>query len=324
MIKIDSKKVVPGDTFYALKGNKLDGHDYVEDAIKNGATTIYVEYGKYSKDVIKVDNTLDALANDLYDKYSYIFDKVKLIGITGTNGKTTTAYLTYGALNKLGYKSCYIGTLGAYIDDNVTNLNNTTPDIVTLYELFKEAYNSDCTYIVMEVSSHALKLGRVKNIMFDYAIYSNITSDHLDFHHTMEDYIESKQLLFKQVKKDGICIINNDDLYKDYMIMSNNNTVTYGEDVKSDYVISDYIIINKTNNFKLNSDIYKAKILGKYNVYNLTCLIIILELLNIDKDKIRKIVDNLNTPKGRMDSVDYGSNLIIVDYAHTYDAVKKY
>ena len=322
-IKTNSKEVVKSDTFYAIKGLTTNGHDYVEEAIKNGASTIYVEEGIYSKDVIYVEDTKRKLSNDLYNQYSYIFNKLKLIGITGTNGKTTTAYMMYETLNKLNKKTSYIGTIGFHLDGVVTNLDNTTPDILTIYKLLLASYEAGVEYVCMEVSSHALKLGRVANLEFDFAIYSNITSDHLDFHNTIDDYVSSKQLLFKQVKKDGICIINKDDNYYEHMLLSSNNNITYGTNLASDYVIDKYSIKDNKTTFNLDNTMYSTNVLGKYNVYNITCLIILLELLKVDKSNIGLLVNSLNTPKGRMDSITYKDNLIIVDYAHTYDAVKK-
>ena len=322
-IKTNSKEVVKSDTFYAIKGLTTNGHDYVEEAIKNGASTIYVEEGIYSKGVIYVEDTKRKLSNDLYNQYSYIFNKLKLIGITGTNGKTTTAYMMYETLNKLNKKTSYIGTIGFHLDGVVTNLDNTTPDILTIYKLLLASYEAGVEYVCMEVSSHALKLGRVANLEFDFAIYSNITSDHLDFHNTIDDYVSSKQLLFKQVKKDGICIINKDDNYYEHMLLSSNNNITYGTNLTSDYVIDKYSIKDNKTTFNLDNTMYSTNVLGKYNVYNITCLIILLELLKVDKSNIGLLVNSLNTPKGRMDSITYKDNLIIVDYAHTYDAVKK-
>ena len=186
MLRINSKEVKENDTFLALKGVKKDGHDYIEEAIKNGASKIICEHGKYSVETIIVPSTREYLSNYLKDKID--LSKVIMIGITGTNGKTTSAYLTYQLLNLLGIKSSYIGTIGFYIDKKVRDLNNTTPDLYDLYMIIDECIKNDVKVIVMEVSSHALALDRVYGIYYDIGVFTNLTQDHLDYHNTMDDY----------------------------------------------------------------------------------------------------------------------------------------
>lgn len=325
--KTNSKEVTKGDVFYALKGNITDGHDYIEEAINNGALLIYAQYGTYSKEVIIVDDVYETLLADLKEEYGHLFDKVKLIGVTGTNGKTTTAYLTYKCLNSLGCKSSYMGTIGFYNDDKILELKNTTPDILTIYEMIIQSYNSDCMYMCMEVSSHALKLNRVKDLIFEYGIYTNLTQDHLDFHNSIEEYANCKKTLFKQISNNGSCIINVDDAYSDHMMLSNNNNVSYGFNDNCTYQIKDYNCDKNYSSFSINYDNIKiditSKLLGKYNVYNLTSVIVLLRLLNIDNEKIISIIKEVNAPAGRMDTIEHNNNLIIVDYAHTPDAVEK-
>lgn len=326
-IKTNSKKVISGDTFYAIKGYQTDGHDYIEEAILKGATTIYAEYGEYSKDVIIVPDTSKQLLIDLNNTYSYIFDELKLIAVTGTNGKTTTAYLIYQALNNLNIKASYMGTIGFHIDDSVEVLNNTTPDIVSIYEMMVSSFKAGCKYMCMEVSSHALKLGRVEELDFEYAIYTNLSKDHLDFHNNMSEYANSKAKLFKQLSQSGCAIINIDDEYSCNMLLSSNNNLTYGIDKTSDYCISDYECNNKVSEYNLLIDrekkLVKTSLLGSYNAYNLTSVIILLRLLKVDTDTILELITKLTSPSGRMSKIEYDTNLVIVDYAHTPDAVEK-
>ena len=198
MIRTDSRLVTKGDTFIALRGLGSDGHSYIESAIKNGADKIICEEGNYSVPTIIVPDTRKYLASYLKDKDKTILEGITFIGITGTNGKTTSAYLTSQILNKLGSSSAYIGTIGFYINNKlVRELNNTTPDLIELYEMFEEAANQKVKNIVMEVSSHAIELGRILGIKFDIVAFTNLTQDHLDFHKTMENYMNYKIKIFR-------------------------------------------------------------------------------------------------------------------------------
>ena len=188
-IKTDSRKIKPGDTFVAVKCEQNDGHKYIEKAIENGASKIVCERGNYSVETVVVNDTRKYLEETLSKEYAYIFDKVKLIGITGTNGKTTSAYIMQKVFNKMGIKTAYIGTIGYYIDEKVMSLPNTSPDLADLYEMFVDAYEKDCKYIVLEASSQGLAGGRLNGILFDYAVFTNLTQDHLDYHKTMENLI---------------------------------------------------------------------------------------------------------------------------------------
>ncbi|NLL44608.1 MAG: UDP-N-acetylmuramoyl-L-alanyl-D-glutamate--2,6-diaminopimelate ligase [Mollicutes bacterium] len=324
-IKDDSRKVKKGDIFIALKTINNDGHKYVEDAIKNGASQVIVEKGIYDVDTLVVPNTREYLIKYLKDNYYPEIEDLRLIGMTGTNGKTTTCFLTHKTLNKLGIKCGYIGTLGFYIDEKIRDLSNTTPDILELYELLIECKENGCKCVVMEVSSQALSMQRVEGLEFDYTIFSNFTKDHLDYHGTIENYALAKQLLFKKLKKDGKAIVNIDDKYNHYFLLKENNNISYGAK-KSDYQILEYNMDGEKTTFKIKNkeqaETYEMKLLGAYNVYNMLIIIIVLKDLGFSYKQINKMVSELDAPKGRMDTVFYGTNRIIVDYAHTPDAVK--
>ena len=316
-IKIDSRKIEEGDTFIAIRGINDDGHKYVEDAIDRGAICVIVEEGKYSVDTIVVSDTKKYLEEYLENNYYDKIKKLKLIGMTGTNGKTTTCFLIYQALNKIGIKCAYIGTLGFYTDEE-KNLSNTTPNLYELYEMLLECAQNNYEYVVMEVSSQGLAMGRVNTLIFDYVIFSNLTQDHLDYHKTMEEYLNQKQKLFTMTNN-SIAIINNDDKYKDYFLLNNKN-ITYGK-TNSDYNISNIESTLTGTKFHLNDEVYFTKLIGEYNIYNLSIVIILLKCLNIEN--IFNIIKDLQAPKGRMDIVNYNDNSIIIDYAHTPDAVEK-
>ena len=318
-IKIDSRKVNKGDTFIALRGINDDGHNYIKDAIKNGATTIICEEENYCVNTILVKDTKKYLKEYLENNYYDDIKNLKLIGMTGTNGKTTTCYLIYQALNKSGIKCAYIGTIGFYLDNEKRELINTTPSLYEMYEMLIECAKKNYEYVVMEVSSQGLSMGRVDTLIFNYVIFSNLTQDHLDYHKTIENYVFEKQKLFKMTNK-GFAIINIDDHYSKYFLLDNNKNITYGKN-SNEYKISN---INSTitgSNFKINEEEYFTKLIGEYNIYNVTIVIILLKILKIKN--ISDIIRNLNSPDGRMDIINYKDNVIIVDYAHTPDAVEK-
>jgi len=314
-IKDDSRKVKKGDTFIALK-KVHDGHDYVKDAIKNGAKRVIVEEVLYDVETIVVKDTHAYLVEYLKNNYYEKIKNLKLIGMTGTNGKTTTCFLLYQALNKANIKTAYIGTIGFYLNDKYKTLNNTTPDILELYELLLECVENNVEYVVMEASSQALDMHRLDGLEFEYGIFSNLTQDHLDYHKTMDNYVKCKQKLFENVKNKTF--VNIDDEYSKYFIKD--NTITYGIN-KSDYRLTDYKINLEGSYFKVNDISYKTNLIGKHNLYNILAVISILNELKIEN--IESIIEDLEAPKGRMDVIRKDSNLIIVDYAHTPDAVSK-
>lgn len=325
-ITADSRQIKKGDIFVAIKGFSSDGHDYIEKAIENGASKIIAEHGSYSIPYEIVDNSREYLLNYLKENYLPLFKKMKFIGITGTNGKTTTAYLAYKALRNLGYKSAYIGTIGFFLEDRVNSLANSSPDIWDTYNMFLKAYENGCEYVFMEVSSHALSFGRIEGYDFDIALFTNLTQDHLDYHKTMENYALAKQKLFKKLKKNGKAIINVDDGYKDYYLLDNNINITYGFN-ESDYKVIDYKMDANGTAFSYmhnnNKVCIKTNLIGKYNVYNALAAITILTELGISDEKIMKVMPTLPAPLGRMDRISYKNNNIIIDYAHTPDALEK-
>jgi len=322
-IKSDSRKVQKGDIFVALKGISSNGDEYIESAIENGASKIVVENdNKYSVETIKVDDSRKYLVDYLKNNYSKYLNEMNIIGITGTNGKTTTAYLIYQMLNKLNIKCGYIGTIGYYLDKKICNLPNTSPDVCDIYDMIINAYENDYKTIVMEVSSQGLDMGRLDSIKFNYGVFTNLTQDHLDYHKTMENYALAKQKLFYNLKENGIGIINSDDKNNNYFKI--NNYIEYGIN-SNDYKIENYNLDYKIKfNLNINNNIYEVKsnLIGKYNMYNLLCAITVLHQMNIDINDILKVSEYISAPPGRTDIVNYKNNLIIIDYAHTPDAME--
>jgi len=324
-IKTDSRKVKKGDTFVALKTLNNDGHEYVEEAILNGAETVVVEHGLYSVNTLVVNDTKTYLIHILKERYYDKIKHLKLIGMTGTNGKTTTCYLIYEALCKLNKKVAYIGTIGFYAnEDKIKELNNTTPEINEMYEMLLYCTENNIEYVVMEVSSHALSMRRVEGLEFDYAIFSNLTKDHLDYHLDMKSYALAKQKLFSMLKENGKAIVNIDDDYKNYFLLKENNNITYGF-LESDYQIIDYNIHTSGSNFKIKvkQEIeLESPLLGKHNVYNILVMTIVLLNEGFMIEQVKSLMLELKAPTGRMDTIIYNTNRIIIDYAHTPDAVK--
>ncbi|HOZ88856.1 MAG TPA: UDP-N-acetylmuramoyl-L-alanyl-D-glutamate--2,6-diaminopimelate ligase [Bacilli bacterium] len=324
-IKTDSRKIVSGDTFVAIRGINSDGHQYIEQAIAKGATNIVAEEGSYSVPTLIVPDTKLYLAQYLKDKTKEQLKDVKFIGITGTNGKTTTCYLIYKLLNMLRSNSAYIGTIGYYLNNEKFELNNTTPEIVDLYEMFVESATQGAKNIVMEVSSHALELGQVEGLTFDAAGYTNLTKEHLDFHQNMGNYLQAKQKLFKQIKPNGFAVINGDDEFANDFIMPHNTNYTVGEAENNTYQIIDYQLdIDKTTfTFAYQSNNYQVTINlpGKYNIHNFMMALITVQQMGYDINDILDKAVVLEAPPGRMDSITYNDASIIVDYAHTPDAV---
>ncbi len=325
-IKTDSRKVVKGDIFVALKGINSNGDEYIESAISNGAAKIVCEHGKFSVPTINVPDTKKYLEEYLSKNYGKIIDEMTLICITGTNGKTTGAFIIYELLNKLGYKCAYTGTIGYYLDKFVCYLPNTTPDLCSMYEYISDAYDKGYRYFVMEASSQGIDMGRLNTLKFDYVIFTNLTREHLDYHKTMEAYMEVKQRIFKQLKTNGVGIINADDeYYKNFLL--NNTNVLYG---KSD--IARYKIVNPkygldgtTFELEVDKNIYQisSPLLGEYNIYNLLPALVILDDLKVSKEKYIPLIANLSTPDGRDERIPYKNNLVVVDYAHTPDGILK-
>ena len=318
MLQNDSRKVKVGDTFIAIKGINGDGHNYIDDAISRGASKIICEHGNYDNCEI-VDDTNKYLREYIKNNYVDIIKNLKLIGITGTNGKTTTSYLIYQAMNIVGIRCAYIGTIGFYMNRKMYDNTNTTPDILSLYHMLIECVRNNIEYVVMEVSSQGLAYNRVEFLKYDYAVFTNLTEDHLDFHKTMDNYLECKLKLFSMLKNNGVSIVNSDDKY--YKKFITNNCITYG--YSGDYKISDINYdINKCS-FKVNNIEYESELIGSYNIYNVCVVIIILELLNIDSNRIKETISELDSAPGRMDKIKYNDSIIIIDYAHTPDAVEK-
>ena len=323
----NSRLIKPGQTFVAIKGYTVDGHDYIEDAIKNGATAIIAQKDvKCSVPVTVVENPAKYYQELLVKEYKDNFNDLKLIGITGTNGKTTSAYLTYQMLLSLGKKAAYIGTLGFMCMDYFKELPNTSPEILTTYKLLEEAKDLNCEYVVMEVSNFALDQQRIEGLEFVAGAFTNLTEDHLDYHKTMENYLAAKLKITDYIKKDGVLLVNKDDEASQKFIDKFKNTKTYGFG-NADYdIISDDIYPDHTDiEFKYDNKNYKltTNLTSKFNVYNYFTMFSILHEIGFSIDELIKNTSDLKAPKGRCETYKVKDGFAVVDYAHTPDAVLK-
>ena len=320
-IKTDSRKVVAGDTFVAIKGLTVDGHDFIEKAIENGAVKIVCEHGSYAVETLVVPNTKEWLQQYLLDNYKDEVNKIKLIGMTGTNGKTTTCFLTYQMLLSLGKKAAYMGTIGFYMPNVKRELNNTTPEILDVYSMITEAIEAGCEYFVMEVSSHSLVEKRIEGLEFSVEAFSNLTEDHLDFHKTMENYLHAKMLILDQLN--GTIIVNSDDAYAKYFETKNYKTLGYNG---KDYQILNYEETPKGTLIKFKADKeyrVETNLKCKYNVYNYLTALGILNTLGFSIEDIIEITKDIYAPRGRCEQIRVRNSYAVIDYAHTPDAVEK-
>lgn len=322
-LNTDSRKIKPGDTFVAIKGCNVDGHDFIAEAIDRGAKKLVVEkLIDANIEVEVVNDTKEYLANYLQQKYQKELKQLKIIGITGTNGKTTTAFFVYQLLKKLKQKVAYIGTIGFYIEHKVRNLLNTTPDIMTLYQLFIEAYQQGCKIIVMEVSSHGLKQERIKGITLDVGAFTNLSQDHLDYHKTMTEYVLIKSKILDYIKPDGIMVINQDDEYFPYF--QYDPSILFGFHGK-DFKIRSYHTYHGYTKILFEKDkLYEVTIpcIGVFNVYNYMLALIIVHCLKYSIEEILLVSNQIVLPPGRSKVILYKQGSIMIDFAHTPDAIE--
>jgi len=327
MIKYEtnSKLIKEGQIFVAIVGNTVDGHDYINDAINNGASKVIGEKDlNLSVPYEKVNDTKEYLKEVLVNEYSEYVNKLKLIGVTGTNGKTTSCYLTYQMLQKLGASVAYLGTIGYYQNDKYIELNNTTPDILTLYKLLIDAVNDGIEYLVMEVSSHALSFERIAGLKFICGAFTNLTEDHLDYHKTMDAYLNEKLKLVNYLNDNAYIMLNSDDESSEKFKIAKNYK-TYG--LNGDYKIESFNIFpdHTKLKFSYNNEMFEVttNLTSKFNIYNyLTCLSI-LNTIGFEIKDIINITKDVYPPKGRCETYKVGKGYAVVDYAHTPDAVEK-
>ncbi|MCR1933233.1 UDP-N-acetylmuramoyl-L-alanyl-D-glutamate--2,6-diaminopimelate ligase [Clostridium tepidum] len=332
-IEYDSRNVEEGDLFVCIQGYATDGHKYAKKAYDNGAKVIVCEKAlediTYFKDctIIKVSDTRKALAIMASNYYGNPSKHIKIIGITGTNGKTTSTFIIKSILEKAGYKVGLIGTIANYIGNKKIESHRTTPESLELQKLFKDMVDEEVDYCVMEVSSHSLYLDRVYGVEFKEAIFTNLTQDHLDFHKTFENYLNAKLILFKNTQNS---IINIDDSYGEKVLGEVlGNKITYGVEKESDLKAKNLHMHSRGVEFdvifKDEKETINLNIPGKYNIYNALGSIGACILEGISLKTIKEALENMPSVPGRCEIVTKNYNLgydVIVDYAHTPDGLE--
>ena len=325
---IDSRKVVTGSLFIALEGGLTDGHNFIEEAIHKGAIAILhsknlIEY-KNNITYIQVKDAQYALAYIASTFYNNPSAKLKIVGVTGTNGKTTVATLLFKLFSKLGYSCGLISTVQNQINNTIIPSTHTTPDAIQLHGLLAKMVAENCTFVFMECSSHAIHQHRITGINFTGAIFTNLTLDHLDYHKTFEEYVLVKKKLFDNLSISSFSISNIDDNYGMKMIENTQSKkITYSIQNLSN--IKGKIIENNLTGLVLEIDKMEIhfKLVGKFNAYNLLAVYGAAVLLGEDKQKILKELSTLDGAAGRFDGLLSKNNIVgIVDYAHTPDALE--
>ena len=327
-ITADSRKVIPGTLFVAVKGYASDGHDYIADAIAKGATGIVCETlpegleGKAQFEV--VENSRRALAILADEYYGHPSRKLKLVGITGTNGKTTTVTLLYNLFRSMGHKCGLLSTIANYVGDERYETENTTVDPITLNELLSRMVEEGCEYCFMEVSSIGMEHDRVTGLQFAMGIFSNLTHDHLDYHKTFAEYLRCKKLFFDNLPKDAIALVNVDDSHGSVMVQNTRaRVVTYSVKGLADHTAR--IIEQSFEGMQLKIDGTETwcKLIGAHNAYNLLAIYSAAVCLGADRTDTLVALSALESAPGRLENLRGPKDLsVVVDYAHTPDALE--
>lgn len=326
-ISTDSRKASEGGMFIALKGIQVDGHQYISSAIDLGAKVIVhednIEVQKTGITYIKVKDGADTTGRIATKWYGDPSSKLKLVGVTGTNGKTTTATLLYEMFRRLGYKAGLLSTVANYIDGVAYHATHTTPDPLSLNEMLAKMVDAGCTHAFMEVSSHAIHQKRISGLKYDGGIFTNLTQDHLDYHKTMAEYLNAKKMFFDNLPSTAFALTNFDD--KNGMVMLQNTKAkkyTYSVRSLADFKAK---IIEKHFDgtaIEINGKELQVQFVGVFNVYNLLAVYGATILLGEDSDEALRILSTLKPVSGRFETLRSPQGYTaIVDYAHTPDAL---
>lgn len=329
-IQFNSRKVERGDLFVAVRGTKVDGHDYIPDAVAQGAAAIVCETlpaGDLHPEVsyVLVDDSARALALLAAAYYGHPSRKLKLTGVTGTNGKTTVATLLYDLFTALGHKCGLISTVVYRVGEERIEATHTTPDPLTLNRLMAEMVEAGCDYCFMEVSSHSVVQQRIRGLQFVGGIFTNITHDHLDYHKTFAEYIKAKQGFFTALPKEAFALTNIDDRNGEVMLQnatvqrkatySLRNVATYHGRIVEEHLDGMQLELNRQELW--------VQFIGRFNAYNLTAIYGAAMELGQDSDEVLRIMSTLHPVSGRFEQIRAADGrLAIVDYAHTPDALQ--
>ncbi len=340
-IEYDSRKCRQGSVFVAIKGETIDGHNYIPAAIKGNAGIIVGEMD--FKELIlpnnivyiQVENSRKALSSISNWFYDYPKNKINLTGVTGTNGKTTLTYILHQIYESTGIKSGIIGTTGVIYGENHIDTINTTPESKDLFSYFDKMNKSSVTNIFMEVSSHALKQGRVIGIDFDYALFTNLTQDHLDYHINLDNYLSAKKILFDSLNENSIAILNGDSSFSGKIVENciakviinvgwkkSNHLIIANEKLGINFV--QFTLINNSDFFNFQEIEINSQLTGRFNIENLAIAIAQSLYNGLPLEKLIDLIKNVKGAPGRMDKLELKNGAIaFIDYAHTPDALEK-
>lgn len=336
-VQSDSRKVGPGDLFLCVRGLVVDGHRFAAKAVEQGAAALVVEEPlPLDVPMLVVKDVRFAMAVIASRFYGYPSREMKVIGVTGTNGKTTTTYILEKILTDRGLRTGLMGTVRMRIGEEEFPAENTTQEALELQRNFRRMRDVGTDYCLMEVSSHALDLGRVKSVRFRTALFTNLTQDHLDYHKTMEDYRSAKGLLFSRLGNElpgdpeerSYAVLNADDPASAYYAKQTAvEVLTYGIDNPSDVRAENIRITAKGTSFRLvtylgETDVH-LKLVGKFNVYNALGAVAVSLLEGVSLEQVKESLEGMLPVEGRMEAVDEGQDfLVLVDYAHTPDGLE--
>lgn len=325
-IVFDSRKVEPGSAFVAVAGTQVDGHEFIPTAIEKGATSIICERlpeptvsGITYVQVSNSARALGIMASNFFDNPS---EKIKVVAVTGTNGKTTTVTLLHQLFVAMGYSTGLLSTVENKINSEVIPATHTTPDAVSVQALLRKMVDVGCTHCFMEASSHAIVQERIAGLKLAGAVFTNITHDHLDYHGTFDEYIKAKKKLFDELPKDAFALVNGDDKRGAVMLQNSKaSPLTFA--LKSSADFKGKIISNTLEGLELeiNNKLIWFRMIGAFNAYNLLGVLGVAVLLGEEEDEVLRALSGIRGAKGRFDRIAIGGIIAIVDYAHTPDAL---
>ncbi|WP_205502048.1 UDP-N-acetylmuramoyl-L-alanyl-D-glutamate--2,6-diaminopimelate ligase [Rufibacter psychrotolerans] len=327
-LTMDSRQAGPGVAFFAIRGTLRDGHDFIDAAVAQGVSVVFCEKlpqnAPEQVTFVQVPNAAEAMGYVAAEFYGNPSKKLKLVGVTGTNGKTTCVTLLHKLYRDLGYNAGLLSTVQNQINETVIPASHTTPDAITLQSLLAQMVKAGCTHAFMEVSSHALVQHRVTGVQFTGAVFTNITHDHLDYHGTFEEYIRAKKLFFDHLGKKAFALVNADD--KRAMVMLQNTKATkYTYALRKEADFKARLLDNSIQGLQLELEGQEVwfRLIGTFNAYNLLAVYGAATLLGEDKQEVLASLSSLTSAAGRFDYVvSPGKITGIVDYAHTPDALE--
>ncbi|MCS6832600.1 MAG: UDP-N-acetylmuramoyl-L-alanyl-D-glutamate--2,6-diaminopimelate ligase, partial [Flammeovirgaceae bacterium] len=307
-LQLDSRKVSNGDAFVAIKGNEKDGHSFIPNAIEKGASVVICEDVPNEipshLTVVQLNETWRWLGRMASNFYGHPSTKMKVVAVTGTNGKTTTATLLYELFRKLGYHVGLFSTVVNKIDDKEIPTNLTTPDAITIHRLMAEMVAHGCTHVFMEASSHALVQGRLNDVRLEGGVFTNITHDHLDYHKTFDNYIRAKKLLFDGLDDQAFALVNADDKRATIMLQ-NCRAVKYTYALKSMADFHGKVVSSSFDGLQMRIGEREVwfRLIGEFNAYNLLCIYATAVLLEEDRENILKKMSLLQPARGRFEQI---------------------